>query len=341
MQSEGLRHLTQDTNWCNELVNFPSDQIINYKFVKDDIEYGSAIIIKRKLRMLPFFYLKINFGPIIDYENKSQLQNMLIDLKRIAKESKAILIEFNPYVWDLNLEDYSTKLKEYGFVKAYDHVYRNTIMVDLSLSEDEIFDQFERRCQKAIRQSVSRGVHVRLVPMNLMNYDIFYNLYKGTCARTQFIPEDYDLLKKQLLYWGSINKVFLFFAYTDNTVVAALVLFNNGDSISTVYQGNDYSPEIMNKRPSNALYWESLKWSKKNGFKLYDFGGVTVTDYNGNEKKEGIHNFKIQFGGRLVSLPGNYKFVNRIFINLIVNTILPIYSKFAIYKAKVKYFEKN
>ena len=131
----------------------------------------------------------------------------------------------------------------------------------------------------------------------------------------------------------------MFFAYFEEKVIGSLLLFNNEDSVSTVYQGNDYDPEMMNKRASNAMYWETMKWAKANGFKCYDFGGITVSESYEEEKKEGIHNFKTQFGGKIVSFPGNYIYVNRPFPLFFIKMIQPIYSLIALSRAKSKAFK--
>ncbi len=336
-----LIYLSQSQEWNNSLVD-SKEQILVYK--KDFVSgIDSDIIIKKiKLRFLPFFYLRITFGPAINYGNDKEFQSLLIQLKKIAKAEKAVFLEFNPYVWEINSIQYKHTVEKFEYTKAHDYVFKYSVVVDLNLTEDDIFSHFERRGQKAIRQSVARGVSVEKVLLNEENFDKFYDLYKNTCSRTMFIPESYELLKKQMIFWGKKEKVFLFFARDESIdPIGVLLLFSNGDAVSTVYQGNNYNPEIINKRASNALYWESLKWAKKNGFKYYDFGGITISEsIESTEKKEGIQNFKMQFGGKVVSLPGNYMYVNRKILYRIINLLMPLYSKIALSLAKKKSFGK-
>jgi lipid II:glycine glycyltransferase (peptidoglycan interpeptide bridge formation enzyme) len=330
-----LVHLFQNKEWNNALL--PANESV----VLLEVTGGHAVAIKKKLRFLPFHYLRITFGPVTDYTRHADVEAVLNELKLAAKKLGSVYLEFNPFVWDIDLEVYKRTFLSAGFEKAQEHIYKNSIIVDLSLTEEEIFRQFERRGQKAIRQAVDRGITVAKVPLDENNFDVFYALYKNTCSRTAFIPEDKAILKKQMLFWGGKEQAYLFFAYSEAKVVGGLLLFNNVDSVSTVYQGNDYEPEIMNKRPANALYWESLKWARINGFKYYDFGGITVSESYDDEKKQGIFNFKTQFGGRVIALPGNYKFINRKVINAAVNKIIPVYSKVALLLAKRRAYAKK
>ncbi len=327
-----LRHLLQDPSWNNDLLQ-PGESVVH-------IDGGTwqAVAILKRLRHTPFNYLRITFGPSASMNTSDNRTQVISKLKETARRWNCVYLEFNPYLWDCNLDDWARDLANAGLNKTADHVYRNSFIVDLSQSEEEIFKQFDRRGQKALRQSVTRGIAIRKVGLNEATFDLMYELYCNTCSRTQFIPEEKSLLKKQLLYFAAKDRVFLFFAYYEENVVGGLVLFNNGDSVSTVYQGNDYTEDIINRRPSNALYWESLKWAKQNGFGIYDFGGVTVSDSYSDPKKEGIFNFKAQFGGKLVTLPGNFIYVNRPFIYRLVRMILPLYSRIALKRAKAKQY---
>lgn len=325
-------HVHQLRSWNNALLP-PDEEIIIKDFIKDGNVIGHAVIRKKRIKYTSFNYLRVLFGPVISYSSADIIRQVFYELKELALENKSIYIEVQPYTWNYDADILLKELSDLGYKKAFNHLYKATILIDLSQSEDEIFKAFERRGQKAIRQAESRGITVSQVEMNEDNFKIFYQLYVQTCSRTSFIPEPFDMLKTQLLYFGKQNAAVLFFAYEEVKAVGALVAFNNGVSLSTVYQGNDYTPEVINKRPSNAMYWYAVKWAKQQGINWFDFGGITVTEeQEGNEKKQGIHNFKEQFGGRIVKFPGNFRYVNRPILNFILSMLVPVYSMIALRK---------
>jgi lipid II:glycine glycyltransferase (peptidoglycan interpeptide bridge formation enzyme) len=325
-----LAHLYQDRTWHDGLLK-PGESAVHF-----DAGAGHVMAVRKRMRFTPFDYLRVTFGPAAKMATADERAAVFETLQTMARKHSAVYLEFNPYTWDTDAEVWTQELEAAGFRRAADHVYRNSIVVDLSQTEEEIFRQIERRGQKAIRQAADRGIEIRKVPLTQENIRTMYKLYCNTCSRTQFIPEDGGLLEKQLLHFGAQEKAYLFFAYYVDSVVGALVVFNNGESVSTIYQGNDYTEDIINRRPSNALYWESLKWARANGFRYYDFGGVTLPGATEDPKKAGIYNFKSQFGGQIVTLPGNHVYVNRPFIYRLVNAILPLYSKIALRRAKKK-----
>jgi lipid II:glycine glycyltransferase (peptidoglycan interpeptide bridge formation enzyme) len=328
-----LIHLFQNREWCEDLLS--SGEIPSVLELRSG---GYALVISKKYRFLPFRYLRVPFGPVIDFHDFEKLECMLDELKHLAIAQGAVHIEFNPYVWDIDIPSYHIALARHGFRKFPDHVYRHSFVIDLTQTEHQIFKNFDRRGQKAIRQAQDRGVRVEQVPINESSFSVFYALYKNTCLRTSFIPESEQLLKKQLLFWGDRNKAFLFSAYIGVETVGALVLFDNSDGVSTLYQGNNYDPDFINRRPSNAMYWESLKWARQKGYRIYDFGGVTIqdNDHESDEKKQGIYGFKKQFGGALIYLPGNFGFINRPMLHKVLSFILPAYSKLALNLARMR-----
>ena len=121
---------------------------------------------------------------------------------------------------------------------------------------------------------------------------------------------------------------------TEEKPIGALLAYNNKGSLSTVYQGNNYDKDIMNRRPANAMYWDLMKWAKAEGFEWFDFGGITYTEEMTNDKKGGIFNFKLQFGGQILFLPGNYRKVLKAVPYKMIQAAMPVYSKIALARAK-------
>jgi len=209
------------------------------------------------------------------------------------------------------------------------------MMLDLSQSEEELFSKFENRGKEAVRQSQRRGITTSRVDITEQNFDRFYAMYSGTCARTAMIPESYDKIKKLLFHFAAHGSAFLFFAYFENKPLCAFVAYRCGNCLSLIYQGTDYSDDNQNKRPANGLYWGTLKWAKEQGYKWFDLAGVNADPAPGS-KSEGIRLYKRQFGGEYMEFPGNFEFVNRPLLKKVIDSVIPIYSKYALSKARKK-----
>ena len=74
------------------------------------------------------------------------------------------------------------------------------------------------------------------------------------------------------------------------------------------------------------LHWEIIKWCKSNKYLIYDFQGVPENPTKDNPLW-GIYLFKRGFGGRLVTLSGEYDYVLNKAIYFIWKKIELIYPK--------------
>jgi lipid II:glycine glycyltransferase (peptidoglycan interpeptide bridge formation enzyme) len=85
----------------------------------------------------------------------------------------------------------------------------------------------------------------------------------------------------------------IFLAYHMGKVIGVLYLFTYRERVTISYTTSLF--EYQNKRPNDFLYWEAIKWSSANGYRVFDFGGA------GNPHKEyGVREFKKHFGGEMV-----------------------------------------
>jgi lipid II:glycine glycyltransferase (peptidoglycan interpeptide bridge formation enzyme) len=85
-----------------------------------------------------------------------------------------------------------------------------------------------------------------------------------------------------------------FLATYNDLIVGVLYLLTYKEMAYVWYAGS--LPGYYEKHPNDILYWEAIKWSCRNGYKIFDFGGA------GSPNEEyGVREFKKQFGGELVN----------------------------------------
>lgn len=327
-----IRHLLQDKNW-NFQHNSNKEESIYKEVYSNNKLISYYRIDKKKLNLLPFYVMKITFGPVLDYSNTEHLNATLISIIETVKESKALYVQVHPFVWNIDLDQIRNTFYKNNFHRTKFYIYEATMMLNLEKTEEEIFNNFESRGKEAVRQSIRRGITAKQVDINSENIKVFYNLYFNTCKRTEMIPESFETISNILNKFKNQNKVFLFMSFFEKKAVSAFIAYNCGDCLSLIYQGSDYDDEIQRKRPANGLYWETIKWAKLNSYKWFDLAGVNANPAPGS-KSEGIRLYKRQFGCIYFDFPGNFEFVNRPILKKAIDFILPIYSKYTLGKKR-------
>ncbi len=84
-------------------------------------------------------------------------------------------------------------------------------------------------------------------------------------------------------------------AENDGKTSAAILLLAAAGKAYYYIGGSDYEV-VKHTRSSNLLHWECIKYLKKQGFRIYDLGGIP---YNPDENHPayGVYRFKKSFGG--------------------------------------------
>jgi hypothetical protein len=92
---------------------------------------------------------------------------------------------------------------------------------------------------------------------------------------------------------GEVN-IRLVVAEVNNKVIAGIVLFVFKTAVHAQYIASDNN--FQDLRPLNAAIDFVLDWSKKNGYRYFNFG--TANENEGKSINEGLFKFKEGFGGR-------------------------------------------
>lgn len=186
----------------------------------------------------------------------------------------------------------------------------DSVILDLSLSEDELLAQMKSKWRYNIRYASKHGVSVRAVkatdPEFEKDLDSFYQIYQTTASRDGIglHPKSYY---KDLLERGASGKdqVTLFIASHEGQDLAGIItLFTDEEGI---YLYGASSNEKRNLMPNYLIQWTAIQAAKNYGCKIYDFYGIPPTSDQGHPM-HGLYLFKTGFGGKEIHRPGCYDY---------------------------------
>ncbi len=184
----------------------------------------------------------------------------------------------------------------------------DSVLLDLSLSEDEQLEQMKSKWRYNIRYAAKHGVTVRAVHASSPDFeddlDSFYKIYQTTAKRDGIglHPKEYY---KDLLERGDKGKcdteITLYIASHEGEDLACIITLFNKDE--AVYLYGCSSNSKRNLMPAYLVQWTAICDAKKYGCKVYDFYGIPPTGEEGHPM-HGLYLFKTGFGGREIHRPG-------------------------------------
>lgn len=248
------------------------DNFVYYPYFKrrlDDLPFAN----KSNIELSKYYDIKSSWyygGPICSIV--SQQEHLARSLSRSYFncfadycQSSQIISEFIRF--DPNLKNYLFVFNKYPL-----KVNRETVYVDLSLSEENLWEQYVCRCRTAIRKGRKFPVNVkRLQPEEFLN--VFPDIYHQEMVRKK-APSHYFFSKvffKDLINSLQEKAVLFVVTYEQKIVGGTISLFEEG---GVAY---DYLtatlPEYWKYQVNNMLFHEVILWCKKSGALIYDFHG--------------------------------------------------------------------
>jgi len=276
-------------------------------------------------------FLFVPHGPNIKSQNlnlKTQiLEVALKELKKIAKEERAIFIRIAP-IWPARYSPEATRplrlakqggrepmaggekneenikiFKEFGFRESPIHIHPElTWELDLTPSEDELLMGMRKTTRYLIRQA-QKNKDIEIIKSNkIEDVETFNKLYQETVDRHHFTPFSLGYLKNEFLAFSPDGQILFFLGkYKGEVVSSAMIIYWQG--MGFYHQGA--SSLKYSKIPvSYLLQWEAIREAKNRGFKTYNFWGIAPIssfDIQSSEFKRhpwyGLTLFKMGFGG--------------------------------------------
>jgi len=254
-------------------------------------------------------------GPLIKdsllpNEKNEVLSLILKKLNDIVKR-KALYMEFRN-LWNTND---SRRIFENNGYEWEDHL---DILIDLTKSEEALWQQMKRNRKRNIKKAKNYGVSFREATSRSEVYEII-NLIKNTYSRANLFLSDKSLF---LSAWNILKPkelVNFFYLSFNNNMVSARTELLYKNMVYDWYAGT--SDDGYKYHFNDYIVWAIWLWAKDNGYSIFDFGGA------GNPNKPyGPRDFKLRFGGQMVNF-GRYKGIYRKITFKLLMKGLDIYKK--------------
>jgi lipid II:glycine glycyltransferase (peptidoglycan interpeptide bridge formation enzyme) len=206
--------------------------------------------------------------------------------------------------------DLQSELARRGWVYSADQIqFRNTVLIDLQPTEDELLARMKQKTRYNIRLAEKKGVAVRVGSVE--DLPMLYKMYAETSVRDGFVIRDegyYQTVWNTFLQLSAFTfqpQTIPLIAEVDHEPVAGLFLFMFAGRAYYVY---GMSREVhREKMPTYLLQWEAMKRAKSAGCKVYDLWGAPET-FDASDSMWGVYRFKEGLGGRVVRTLGAWDF---------------------------------
>ena len=203
--------------------------------------------------------------------------------------------------------------KNLGF-KFEDHL---NIIIDLRLSEDELWRNINTTKRKSIRKAIKSGIIVK--ELDISEFSEAYNILEEVYRRIKLPLIPYNFLEFAYKNNTSFCKINVCGAFLNNCIIGAKLLLKYKDKVISLYSGS--REDFYSYKTNDVLNWEVFLLCKKEGYDSFDFGGAGKPDV-----PYGVRDYKIQFGGNLVNY-GRYNLVHNPINMKLAETGFKIYQK--------------
>lgn len=229
-------------------------------------------------------------APIVDNGCKEISEALIQEAKRIAHEEKIIMLHLNHWV---------RECVETDMVNTHPNA---TYIVDLSQTEDELFNKLEQMKQRNVKKAIKKGVEIEHYYQSdgLLYLQDFQHLRQQTQSRAIAKHSNASMLLKSNDFFKKLfasTKNTLFIAKYENKIVSVANIIQGGQTVYYHMGGSDLEVNRQTSA-STLLFWEAMKYYKNKGIRYFDFGGSPLNPTE-DDPAYGVYLFKKGFGGDL------------------------------------------
>ncbi len=329
-------HFLQTWEWgeIKEKYGWKKDFLV-WKDEAGKIQAASMILLRSMSFLRGRFSVRICYaprGPLFMQLEQAIQQKVLDDLQVYARKQKAVFLKIDPEIVTAmgmpgepdekiseSADDFQNDLKKRSWIFSSDQIqFRNTVLLKLEHSEEELLAAMKQKTRYNIRLSQKKGVHVRIAEPS--DFPLMYQMYLETSVRDGFIirEQEYYLDVWNLFHEQDMARGFI--AEVDGEAIAGLFLFYVGKRAWYFYgMSTDKHKEKM---PNYLLQWEAMRFAKGKGCTVYDLWGAP-DDFDENDRLWNVFRFKQGLGGEVQRTIGAWDFPARKGLYFFYQQVLP------------------
>lgn len=280
---------------------------------------AGAQILERRLPVLGKIGY-IAYGPVIDpsISGREHVRRVLgRALDDLARHRLRMLFIQPPE----GAEDISQELLQRGFRFSDAGIAPpGSVRVDLKAAEEELRGRLRnQRLRRLARTNKWEAKGVRARVGGGEDVPVLAELMVHTARHQGFEPFSAGYLRSLYRELAMDGHVALFLGEIDGVPVATHLYTACGDTLRFRLTGFDRSRDTARVGVPGVLHWEALRWAKANGYRWFDFGGLssvslrTLLDGDGDVEAVASHDrFKSDFGGMPFRYPPPVELISSI-----------------------------
>lgn len=256
------------------------------KLYETDSEKGVCFVARQGDKIMLFPFLERTFtycgkeyhdfetaygygGPIFNVDDKEFQESALSEMFAHLKKSDYVC----------GFARFHTLLKTYQVFNPSNIIFdRNTVAVDLTPSEDDIWSkEVHSKNRNVIRKAEKAGLQF-VVDDKFEYLNDFIHLYNGTMDKLSADDFYYFDRKYYSDFIKNIPNSFLGVVLLDGKVVSSAIFMYDGKFGHYHLSGSDKA--YLNYSPNNFMLFQAALELKKRGVQLFHLGGGTTSDEN-------------------------------------------------------------
>ncbi len=270
-------------------------------FDQNDTQIGIVQVLSK--RILFFINIvRINRGPLyffhipkdFIFKNNVTIINAFINYFRTKNITLFFVApEINP------IEQIFYEFKKYNFFKRKTEAWGSGL-IDLSINSDQLLSRLDGKWRNSMRKAIKNNIKIELVQNNSCNIDLLISSYKNLQIKNKFksISEELIIELSKFKTFDLSFNLFVATEFNSNDPIGHLVIIKTGDT--SLYLLGSVNTIGRKLQANSLLLWESIIFSKSEGSKWFDLGGIS------KNTPKGIKEFKMGINPEIYTLAGEF-----------------------------------
>lgn len=287
--SRNPQSFLQSWSW-GEVNRLSGNKIFRFGIYKNSRLVGLCQLIEQKAKRGLHYICPA--GPVIDWEDATQVEFVFNFLKKFAQEKKAWFVRIRP---ELKEKTAPIKLiRSVGLRDAPMHLHgENTLVLDIRPDLDIILANMRKNTRYLIKKAMKEG-YLFSSSTKLADIKHLILLQDETAKRHRFVKFAAKDFQNEFSEFVKTQQISLCICRKGKNVLAAALVVYYKDMAYYHFSGS--SNLARNSNANYFLQWMIIQEAKKKGCKYYDFWGI-APNLDSKHRFAGVTTFKRGFGG--------------------------------------------